>query len=126
MAKTEKKKSGPVVDLDSLEGDTFIGEITDVKFGKSNPNQPDKEYVTLVMNVDYMENPYELYIPYSERKQSVWAHFLEALKACDVTMKDVNDLKGESFRFERKDIILRGGFKAKEGFPLPIEHLGEE
>lgn len=126
MGKKDKKGTGPVVELDALEGDTFIGEITDVSFGKTNPNQPDKDYVTLVMNVDYMEKPYELYIPYSERKQSVWANFLAALGECDVKIKDINDLKGESFRFERKDIILRGGFKAKEGFPLPIEHISED
>jgi hypothetical protein len=120
-----KKEAGPVVDFDAMEGDTFVGKITNVSFGKTNVNQPDKEYVTLTMDVDYMDKPYDLFIPYSPRKQSVWANFLTALTACDVKIKSVNDLKGATFKFERKDIVLRGGFKAKEGFPIPIEHITE-
>ena len=125
MATKAPKESEPIVNLDDMKGDTFTGKITDVRFGKTNPNQPDKDYVTLVMDVDYMDKPYELYIPYTTRKESVWKHFLEHLQKCDVKLASVKDLKGETFIFERKDVVLRGGFIAKEGFPLPIEHVEE-
>jgi len=120
------KKKAIIVDFDDMEGDTFVGTITNVTHGKTNENQPDKEYVTITMDVDYMEKPYDLFIPYSERKQSVWANFLTALKECDVKIKEIEDLKEQTFKFERKDIILRGGFKAKEGFPIPVEHITTE
>lgn len=119
------KKDEIVTNLDDLQGDTFTGKITDVKVGKSNPNQEDKVYITLVMDVDYMEDDYELYIPYSNKKMSVWGFFLKALvDDAGVKIKTPDDLKGESFLFERRDVVMRGGFVAKSGFPMPKEHLG--
>jgi len=123
MGKEKEQKEKIIVDTEELEGDKFQGTITNVKSGKTNPNQPEKTYVTLSMDVDYSDEPYDLFIPYSVRKQSVWAFFINVLKDCDVKIKNVEDLKGETFIFERKDIVLRGGFKAKEGFPLPIQHI---
>jgi len=121
-----KDKIEIVTDLEGFQGDTFVGTITDVSVGKSNPNQEDKVYITLEMDVDYMEDPYNLYIPYSNKKKSVWGEWLKCLvEEAGVKIKSPDDLKDETFLFERRDIVFGRDFVAKTDFPMPIEHRSE-
>lgn len=114
-----------VTDINGLEGDVFVGAITDVKVGKSNPNQPDQVYITVVMDVDHFDDPYELYIPYNPKRRSVWGVWLTALrKEAGIKIDTPKDLVGSTLKFDRRDIVF-GDFTAKENFPIPIQDLTE-
>lgn len=118
-----------VTNFDDLEDQSdefkFLeGEIVDVKVEKSNENMPDKLYINVGLEVDFREEPWEISIPYSKQKESVWGRFLTALKEnCGITIESPKDLKGLKLKFERGPIILESGFEAKKDFPLPIEDI---
>lgn len=110
-------------DLDKFKGDVFEATVENVSIVKGrNPDFPDKVHVVLECNVEFMDDLYEISIPHSTKRESVWAYWLKALKEeAGLKIAKPEDLVGVTLKFERRPVVLRGGFEARSSMPMPVE-----
>jgi len=110
--------------LGELEGDTFEGLIKSAQFQVLTDRRTgmEREYLVLQIEAPSLNTEFSLKIPYSERKNSLWGKFLQALEECQVSIASETDLENTLWLFERQNIEFGADIKL-ENFPLPKKFI---
>lgn len=132
MAKNKEKDI--IVDVEGLKGDTFEGKIDNVSVitrevtiaqGTDKERQEDRDYIHIELEVPFMQDDlYKIDLPVSDKEESGWGYWLKALKSdAGIEIEKLKDLEGLELEFERRPIVLAGGFMAKKECPMPIAEV---
>ena len=137
------------MDPSGMQGQTFVGRIDKVvtesaypvEDGVINKEKGKFPYINCLLDTDFMEEGHFRWKwKYTTSKKGLHFRVLQALTSVDILdaemkstgkkglrLKNIQDLEGQTFKFERQDVIFgkdSAGVEIKiTDFPMPIAYI---